>query len=47
MSQPDPDGIGHPDWKPTVLPRFDIGQISDNYAILDAGFSFVNDVRNL
>jgi hypothetical protein len=47
MSQPDPDGIGHPDWKPTALPRFDIGQISDNHAILDAGFSFVNDVRNL
>jgi hypothetical protein len=44
---PSPAGHESPDWKPAILPRFDIRQISDNHAILDEGFSFLSDVRNV
>lgn len=37
---------GPGEWKPSEMPRFDIGKISDNHRMLDEGWSFLKDVRN-
>lgn len=38
-------GVG--DWRAEDMPRFDMAGIVDNYAIMDEGFSFIHDARNL
>jgi hypothetical protein len=38
-------GVG--DWRAEDMPRFDIASIVDNHAIVDEGFSFIHDARNL
>jgi hypothetical protein len=38
-------GVG--DWRAEDMPRFDMASIVDNYAIMDEGFSFIYDTRNL
>jgi hypothetical protein len=38
-------GVG--DWRAEDMLRFDMAGIVDNYAVMDEGFSFIYDARNL
>jgi hypothetical protein len=35
------------DWRAEDIPRFDIASIIDNHSVIDEGFSFVHNARNV